>query len=100
MELDHIPSAKTLLDCCDSDTAKEAWDAYEAYVGNGCPHAGMDLHNNRVGREVADDPAFTDCVTGLIDALNNGRLRWSSDPAFGGPYESMLPPGECPPTVP
>lgn len=76
---------------CGVDVARQLWDAHEDWLGNPCTQASMDLHNNRVGREVSTGDE-SQCVQLINEALNDGQLRWLDPPSdFGCPNFRSTP---------
>lgn len=71
---------------CNLAQAEQLGNAHEEYTrdaGGGlqrCALASIDLHNNAVGRRLADKNPNDDCADLIVDAINNGQCIWA-DPA-------------------
>ncbi len=78
---------------CGVPVASEFWTAWEEHMDSRCFHASMDLHNNKVGRELSAQEGS--CRTLVADALAAGRLRWLGGPGPGAPdcrsFDRKLP---------
>jgi len=75
-----------------SSWAKAVFDEHEDYSENPCADAIMDLHNNKVGRELSEKWEG-DCESIVIAALANGELRYRSNPSGSSTCDDYLSEG-------